>query len=74
MQYYTDPVTGYIFRSKLDALRFLDHGDVNLCAMRPKVKDKDGNEVVSSPLVCSWLSFVLRGLNSNLHGLDVYVF
>ncbi|KAK1430594.1 hypothetical protein QVD17_13452 [Tagetes erecta] len=43
--FYTDPVTGYIFRSKLDALRFLETGDVNLCAIRPKVKDKDGNEV-----------------------------
>ncbi|KAK9067981.1 hypothetical protein SSX86_012092 [Deinandra increscens subsp. villosa] len=43
--FYTDPVSGYIFRSRLDALRYLESGDVNLCAMRPKVKDKDGNEV-----------------------------
>nr|GEX76613.1 DNA-binding domain-containing protein [Tanacetum cinerariifolium] len=43
--FYTDPDTGYIFRSKLDALRFLETGDVNICAIRPKVKDKDGNEV-----------------------------
>ncbi|KAI3828830.1 hypothetical protein L1987_02940 [Smallanthus sonchifolius] len=43
--FYTDPVTGYIFRSKMDAKRYLDTGDVNLCAMRPKVKDKDGKEV-----------------------------
>ncbi|KAM0069889.1 putative Methyl-CpG-binding domain-containing protein [Helianthus debilis subsp. tardiflorus] len=43
--FYTDPVSGYIFRSKLDAMRFLDTGDVNLCAIRPKVKDKDGKEV-----------------------------
>ncbi|KAI7740013.1 hypothetical protein M8C21_028031 [Ambrosia artemisiifolia] len=43
--FYTDPVTGYIFRSKMDAMRFLDTGDVNLCAIRPKVKDKDGKEV-----------------------------
>ncbi|PWA53330.1 DNA-binding domain-containing protein [Artemisia annua] len=43
--FYTDPATGYIFRSKLDALRFLETGDVNICAIRPKVKDKDGNEV-----------------------------
>ncbi|KAI3804316.1 hypothetical protein L1987_25765 [Smallanthus sonchifolius] len=44
--FYTDPETGYIFRSKLDALRFLETRDVNLCAIRPKVKDKDGNEVL----------------------------
>ncbi|XP_076930685.1 uncharacterized protein LOC143595590 [Bidens hawaiensis] len=43
--FYTDPVSGYIFRSKVDALRYLETGDVNLCAIRPKVKDKDGNEV-----------------------------
>lgn len=47
MQYYTDPVSGYIFRSKLDALRYLDTGDINLCAIRPRKKDADGNEVVS---------------------------
>nr|XP_043627782.1 uncharacterized protein LOC122599344 [Erigeron canadensis] len=43
--YYIDPENGYIFRSKLDALRFLETGDINACAMKPKVKDKDGNEV-----------------------------
>lgn len=58
-QFYTDPVTGYIFRSKLDALRFLETGDVNLCAIRPKVKDKDGNEVVSP----SEIQFYKQSLN-----------
>ncbi|KAI7746622.1 hypothetical protein M8C21_001706, partial [Ambrosia artemisiifolia] len=43
--FYTDPLTGYIFRSKMDAMRFLDTGNVNLCAIRPKVKDRDGKEV-----------------------------
>ncbi|KAK9048861.1 hypothetical protein SSX86_032173 [Deinandra increscens subsp. villosa] len=43
--FYTDPETGYIFRSKLDALRYLETGDVNLCAIRPKVKNEDGKEV-----------------------------
>ncbi|XP_071689723.1 uncharacterized protein [Rutidosis leptorrhynchoides] len=43
--FYTDPVSGYIFRSKLDAMRYLETGDINLCAIRPKMKDKDGNEV-----------------------------
>lgn len=43
--YYTDPVSGYVFRSKLDALRYLETGDITLCAMRPKKRDADGNEV-----------------------------
>ncbi|XP_071730727.1 uncharacterized protein [Rutidosis leptorrhynchoides] len=43
--YYTDPVSGYIFRSKVDAMRYLETGDISLCAIRPKMKDKDGNEV-----------------------------
>jgi len=43
--FYTDPVSGYIFRSKVDAMRYLETGDVNLCAIRPKVKTKDGKEV-----------------------------
>lgn len=53
MQFYTDPVSGYIFRSKADAMRYLDTGDVSLCATRPKIKDKDGKEVVSPSLACS---------------------
>ncbi|KAI3691769.1 hypothetical protein L6452_31571 [Arctium lappa] len=43
--YYTDPVSGLIFRSKLDAFRYLETGDINLCAIRPKKKDADGNEI-----------------------------
>ncbi|XP_076945440.1 uncharacterized protein LOC143616509 [Bidens hawaiensis] len=46
--FYTDPESGYIFRSKMDAMRYLDTGDVNLCAIRPKVKDENGKEVFVS--------------------------
>ncbi|XP_024996196.1 uncharacterized protein LOC112529248 isoform X2 [Cynara cardunculus var. scolymus] len=43
--YYTDPESGFIFRSKLDALRYLETGDINLCAIRPRKKDENGNEI-----------------------------
>ncbi|KAK1419110.1 hypothetical protein QVD17_28268 [Tagetes erecta] len=43
--FYTDPVSGYIFRSKADAMRYLDTGDLSSCAMRARVKNKDGKEV-----------------------------
>ncbi|KAG8382272.1 hypothetical protein BUALT_Bualt05G0059500 [Buddleja alternifolia] len=37
--FYTDPVSGHVFRSKPDALRFLKTGDIRYCASRPKTKD-----------------------------------
>ncbi|KVH91854.1 DNA-binding, integrase-type, partial [Cynara cardunculus var. scolymus] len=46
--YYTDPESGFIFRSKLDALRYLETGDINLCAIRPRKKDENGNEINST--------------------------
>ncbi|XP_073028111.1 uncharacterized protein [Primulina eburnea] len=39
--YYTDPVSGYIFRSKKDVLRFLDTNDIRSCAIRPKRRETD---------------------------------
>ncbi|KAI3689563.1 hypothetical protein L2E82_47524 [Cichorium intybus] len=43
--FYIDPVSGYVFRSKLDAIRYLETGDINLCAIRPRKRDENGNEV-----------------------------
>ncbi|KAG8382270.1 hypothetical protein BUALT_Bualt05G0059300 [Buddleja alternifolia] len=36
--FYTDPVSGHVFRSKPDALRFLKTGDIRYCASRPKTR------------------------------------
>ncbi|GFZ02140.1 hypothetical protein Acr_15g0007490 [Actinidia rufa] len=38
--YYTDPVSGYVFRSQKDALRYLEYGDINRCALKPKKRDE----------------------------------
>jgi hypothetical protein len=40
--YYTDPVSGYVFLSHKDALRYLKSGDIRNCAMRPKKRDELG--------------------------------
>ncbi|GFP85153.1 methyl-cpg-binding domain-containing protein 13 [Phtheirospermum japonicum] len=37
--YYTDPVSGYVFRSKLDALRYVKTNDIRSCAIRPKKRE-----------------------------------
>ncbi|KAK1374794.1 hypothetical protein POM88_030987 [Heracleum sosnowskyi] len=37
--YYLDPVTGYVFRSKPDVLRYLETGDINSCKIKPKKRD-----------------------------------
>ncbi|XP_057477927.1 uncharacterized protein LOC130765512 [Actinidia eriantha] len=38
--YYTDPASGYVFRSQKDALRYLESGDINRCALKPKKRDE----------------------------------
>ncbi|KAL6986205.1 hypothetical protein U1Q18_019573 [Sarracenia purpurea var. burkii] len=47
--YYTDPVSGYVFFSQKDALRYLETGDFSSCSIRPKKRDVLGflNEVAS---------------------------
>lgn len=46
LQYYIDPLSGYEFRSKVDALRYLETGDINNCAIRPKKKGINGTKSV----------------------------
>ncbi|GKV23097.1 hypothetical protein SLEP1_g32874 [Rubroshorea leprosula] len=34
--YYTDPASGYVFRSKKDVFRYLETGEISRCAFLPK--------------------------------------
>ncbi|KAA8533745.1 hypothetical protein F0562_031262 [Nyssa sinensis] len=51
--YYTDPVSGYVFRSMKDVLRYLDTGELGRLASKPKDKGSDSMELeddkISSP-------------------------
>ncbi|XP_047328560.1 serine/arginine repetitive matrix protein 2-like [Impatiens glandulifera] len=38
--FYTDPVSRYVFRSQNDALRYIETGDINSCAIKPKLRDE----------------------------------
>ncbi|XP_047307294.1 uncharacterized protein LOC124910662 [Impatiens glandulifera] len=38
--YYTDPATEYVFRSKKDALRYLETEDIYQCIMTPRKRDE----------------------------------
>ncbi|KAL1355824.1 hypothetical protein HN51_007799 [Arachis hypogaea] len=41
---YIDPESGYVFRSKKDALRYLESGDISSCAIKPfkrEIQDED---------------------------------
>ncbi|XP_052211501.1 uncharacterized protein LOC127814199 isoform X10 [Diospyros lotus] len=40
--YYTDPVSGYVFRSMKDALRYVETGDISTCANKPKKREEIG--------------------------------
>ncbi|XP_073307685.1 uncharacterized protein [Primulina huaijiensis] len=48
--YYTDPVSGYIFRSKKDVLRFLDTNDIRSCAIRPKRRETDDFQLIKDKI------------------------
>ncbi|XP_047968480.1 uncharacterized protein LOC125212373 isoform X2 [Salvia hispanica] len=39
--FYTDPVSGYTFRSKPDALRYLETNDIRSCACKPRKRELD---------------------------------
>ncbi|XP_015581605.1 uncharacterized protein LOC8258265 isoform X1 [Ricinus communis] len=43
--YYTDPVSGYVFRSMKDALRYLETGEVGRLAFKPKDTGNDNVEL-----------------------------
>lgn len=38
LQYYIDPVSGYVFRSIKDAVRYLESGEIGRNAFKPKDK------------------------------------
>ncbi|KAI3453683.1 hypothetical protein Pfo_010346 [Paulownia fortunei] len=51
--YYTDPVSGYVFRSKLDALRYLKTNDIGSCACRPKKRELDDLNLITNDIPSS---------------------
>lgn len=51
-QFYIDPVSGYVFRSKKDVMRYLESGDIGKCAFKPsrrQIQDKDN---ITVSLLC----------------------
>ncbi|KAL8232559.1 hypothetical protein R6Q57_002337 [Mikania cordata] len=40
-RYYTDPVTGYVFRSLKDAQRYIKTGELGRLAIKPKMMEKE---------------------------------
>ncbi|KAL2517075.1 Uncharacterized protein Adt_13322 [Abeliophyllum distichum] len=48
--FYTDPVSGYIFYSKMDALRYLETNDIRSCRVRPRKKQVDDQELIKNEI------------------------
>ncbi|KAI9117880.1 hypothetical protein K1719_011022 [Acacia pycnantha] len=48
--YYKDPVNGYVFRSKKDAWRYIESGDITKCVFKPTKRqiDDEDNSTPSS--------------------------
>lgn len=49
-KYYTDPVSGYIFYSKTDVFRYLETNDIGRCAVRPKKRIVDDQELIKNEI------------------------
>ncbi|KAJ0048730.1 hypothetical protein Pint_16094 [Pistacia integerrima] len=47
--YYTDPVSGYVFRSKKDVFRYLETGEISRHAFKPAKRDAHDLEALPSP-------------------------
>ena len=52
-QFYTDPVSGYVFRSKKDALRYVQTGEISRHAFRPKKPPSDAPELMKDEISVS---------------------
>jgi len=52
-QFYIDPVGGYVFRSKKDALRYVKSGDISVCVVKPYKQQIQDQDKVSVRLFCS---------------------
>ncbi|WVZ24883.1 hypothetical protein V8G54_003427 [Vigna mungo] len=47
--FYIDPVSGYVFRSKKDVLRYLASGDIRKCAFKPSRRQIQDEDNITSP-------------------------
>jgi len=52
-QFYIDPVSGYAFRSKKDALRYVNSGDISACVLKPYKRQIQDEDRVSVRLIYS---------------------
>lgn len=53
LQYYTDPRSGYKFRSKKDVLRYLETGEISRNAFKPKESCINNEELINSEISVS---------------------
>ncbi|CAJ1937481.1 unnamed protein product [Sphenostylis stenocarpa] len=47
--FYIDPVSGYVFRSKKDVLRYLESGDIRSCAFKPSKRQIQDEDNITPP-------------------------
>jgi len=50
-QFYIDPVSGYVFRSKKDALRYVNSGDIDTCVLKPYKRGIEDEDKITVRLV-----------------------
>lgn len=63
MQYYSDPISGYVFRSMRDALRYVQTGEPGKKAFKPREKG-DNDEDLEDDKSC---------VSPVMFGLSVYI-
>ncbi|KAL5168087.1 Methyl-CpG-binding domain-containing protein 13 [Glycine soja] len=50
--FYIDPVSGYVFRSKKDALRYVKSGDISTCVLKPYKKLIQDEDKITVRILC----------------------
>lgn len=53
LQFYIDPKTGYVFRSKKDVLRYLETGKISRHAFKPKEGGDNDQELITNKISVS---------------------
>ena len=59
-QFYTDPVSGYVFRSKKDVLRYLESGGISSCVLKPNKRQIQDEDKLAVRLAFSIMSVILQ--------------
>lgn len=73
VQYYTDPNSGYVFRSKKDVIRYLETGEMSKYAFKPKNMCNNDLKLVNDDIAVSALFLLFVSITDVLCYCNIIV-